>query len=171
MTAELQCMLQFRLTDGPSVWVDFRNKPYRYVTACEEPSAFTLTSESAWVSLVLQGKLTWHDLFMGGLVTITRDSDREIPRLMDHFDYRHDQALFDLARLIDPALITVQDEKMEYVCQRFCPHRGRDLEYAIIERGVLTCTAHGWRFDLRKGGRCLWGGDQPLLVTEARPLK
>ena len=24
---------------------------------------------------------------------------------------------------------------MEYVCQRFCPHRGRDLEYAVIERG------------------------------------
>lgn len=171
MTGELNCILQFRLTDGPSVWVDFRQKPYRYVTACEEPAAFTLTSESAWVSLVMQGKLTWHELLMGHLVTITRDPDRAIPRLMDHFDYRHDQALFDLVRLIDPALITVQDEKMEYVCQRFCPHRGRDLEYAIIERGVLTCTAHGWRFDLRKGGKCLWGGDQPLLVKEARPLK
>jgi phenylpropionate dioxygenase-like ring-hydroxylating dioxygenase large terminal subunit len=94
-----------------------------------------------------------------------------MPKLMAHFEYRHDQPLFDLVRLIDPALITLQDEKMEYVCQRFCPHRGRDLEYAIIERGVLTCTAHGWRFDLRKDGRCLWGGDQPLLVKEVRPLK
>jgi len=171
MTAELKCVVQFRLTDGPSVWVDFRHKPFRYLGECEEPAAFTLTSESAWVSLVLQGKITWHDLLMGQHVTITRDPDREMPKLMAHFECRHDQPLFDLVRLIDPALITLQDEKMEYVCQRFCPHRGRDLEYAIIERGVLTCTAHGWRFDLRKDGRCLWGGDQPLLVKEVRPLK
>jgi UDP-MurNAc hydroxylase len=170
MTADLGNVIQFRLTDGPSVWIDFRKKPYRYQTECEEPATFVLSLESAWVSLVLQGKLTWHELLMSGQATITRDPDREIPKLMQHFDYRHDEALFDLVRLLDPALITVQDEKMEYVCQRFCPHRGRDLEYAVIERGVLTCTAHGWRFDLRKGGRCLWGGDTPLLVKEIRPL-
>jgi len=170
MTADLRNIIQFRLTDGPSVWIDFRKKPYRYLTECEEPATFVLSLESAWVSLVLQGKLTWHELLMSGQVTITRDPEREIPKLMQHFDYRHDEALFDLVRLLDPALITVQDEQMEYVCQRFCPHRGRDLEYAVIERGVLTCTAHGWRFDLRKGGRCLWGGDTPLLVKEIRPL-
>jgi nitrite reductase/ring-hydroxylating ferredoxin subunit len=171
MTAELKMIVEFRLTDGPSVWVDFRNKPYRYQTECADPAAYVLSVESAWVSLVLQGKVTWHELLMGRQVTITRDPAREAPKLMQHFDYRHDQALFDLVRLIDPALITLQDEKMEYVCQRFCPHRGRDLEYAVIERGVLTCTAHGWRFDLRKGGRCLWGGETPLLVKEVRPLK
>jgi UDP-MurNAc hydroxylase len=171
MTAELKMVVQFRLPDGPSVWIDFRNKPYRYQTECDEPASYVFTVESAWVSLVLQGKLTWHDLLMGGQMTVARDPARDAPKLMQHFDYRHDEALFDLVRLIDPALITVQDEKMEYVCQRFCPHRGRDLDYAIVERGVLTCTAHGWRFDLRKGGRCLWGGETPLLVKEMRPLK
>jgi hypothetical protein len=171
MTAELKMIVQFHLTDGPSVWIDFRNKPYRYLAECAEPAAYVLTVESAWVSLVLQGKLTWHELLMGRQMTIARDPERAAPKLMQHLDYRHDEALFDLVRLIDPALITVQDEKMEYVCQRFCPHRGRDLEYAIVERGVLTCTAHGWRFDLRKGGRCLWGGERPLLVKETRPLK
>ncbi|HLK91688.1 MAG TPA: Rieske (2Fe-2S) protein [Polyangia bacterium] len=171
MTAELKMIVQFRLPDGPSVWIDFRNKPYRYLTECDEAATYVLTVDSAWVSLVLQGKLTWHELLMGGQMTVTRDPARDAPKLMQHFDYRHDEALFDLVRIIDPALITVQDEKMEYVCQRFCPHRGRDLDYAIVERGVLTCTAHGWRFDLRKGGRCLWGGETPLLVKEMRPLK
>jgi nitrite reductase/ring-hydroxylating ferredoxin subunit len=169
MTVELGMLVEFRFTDGPSTWVDFRKKPYRYLTECEEPAAFVITSESAWVSLVLEGKLTWHDLLMGHLATIERDPEREVPKLMHHFDYRHDEALFNLVRLIDPVLITVEDEQNEYVCQRFCPHRGRDLDYATIERGVLTCTAHGWRFDLRRGGRCLYGGDQPLLVKEVRP--
>ncbi|HEY6477172.1 MAG TPA: Rieske 2Fe-2S domain-containing protein [Polyangia bacterium] len=171
MTAELGMLVQFSLTDGPSTWVDFRKKPYRYLAECDEPASFVLTVESAWVSLVLEGKLTWHDLFMGRLASIKRDPDRDIPKLMHHFDYRHDEALFNLVRLIDPVLITLEDEQMEYVCQRFCPHRGRDLEYATIERGVLTCTAHGWRFDLRRGGRCLWGGETPLLVKEIRPRK
>jgi UDP-MurNAc hydroxylase len=171
MTAELGMLIEFRFTDGPSTWVDFRKKPYRYNTESEEPAAFVITSESAWVSLVLEGKLTWHDLLMGHLATITRDPEREVPKLMHHFDYRHDEALFNLTRLIDPLLITLEDEQNEYVCQRFCPHRGRDLDYATIERGVLTCTAHGWRFDLRRGGRCLYGGDTPLLVKEVRPRK
>jgi nitrite reductase/ring-hydroxylating ferredoxin subunit len=90
---------------------------------------------------------------------------------MLHLEYRSDAALFELLRRLNPATITIQDESMEYVCQRFCPHRGRDLEYGIIERGVLTCTAHGWRFDLRRGGKCVWGGDTPLVVKEIRPLK
>ena len=170
MTWDPGIMIQIRLTDGPSVWVDFRKKPFRYLTECEEPANYVLTLESAWMSLILQQKVTWHDLLMGLKVVVHRDPDRASPRLMSHFDYRHDAVLFDLVRQLDPALITIQDEQMEYVCQRFCPHRGRDLEYAIIERGVLTCTAHGWRFDLRKGGRCLWGGETPLLVKEIRPL-
>jgi UDP-MurNAc hydroxylase len=171
MTAELGMLVEFRLTDGPSTWVDFRKKPYRYNAESEEPAAFVITSESAWVSLVMAGKLTWHDLLMGHLATIKLDPDRELPKLMHHFDYRHDEALFNLTRLIDPLLITLEDEQNEYVCQRFCPHRGRDLDYATLERGVLTCTAHGWRFDLRRGGRCLYGGDTPLFVKEVRPRK
>jgi UDP-MurNAc hydroxylase len=171
MTWQMGILLEVRVSDGPSLWVDFRKKPFRYLTESDERAGYVLTLESAWMSLVLQEKLTWHDLLMGRQVGVHRDPDRDCAALMNHLDYRHDAALFDLVRRLDPALITVQDEQMEYVCQRFCPHRGRDLEYATLERGVLTCTAHGWRFDLRRGGKCLWGGDAPLLVKEIRPLK
>jgi UDP-MurNAc hydroxylase len=171
MTWDIGILIQLHLVDGPDTWIDFRRKPYRYLTECEEQASYVLTLDSAWMSLVLKEKLTWLDLLMSRRVTIHREPDRDCPSLMSHLEFRHDSALFELVRRLNPALITVQDEKMEYVCQRFCPHRGRDLEYAMIERGVLTCTAHGWRFDLRKGGRCLWGGDTPLIVKEIRPLK
>ncbi len=171
MTWDLGLLIQVRLPDGPSMWVDFRKKPYRFVTESDEPAHYVLTLESAWMSLVLQEKLSWHDLLMANQVRLRRQPDRNSAGLMNHLDYRHDLALFELVRRLNPALITVQDEQMEYVCQRFCPHRGRDFEYATIERGILTCTAHGWRFDLRRGGRCLWGGETPVLVTEIRPLK
>ena len=123
------------------------------------------------MSLVLQEKVTWHELLMGRHMTIRHEPGAGVAGIVKHLEYRHDPSAFEAVRRLNPAVITVQDEKMEYVCQRFCPHRGRDLEYAIIERGVLTCTAHGWRFDLRKGGKCLWGGDTPLAVKEIRPLK
>jgi nitrite reductase/ring-hydroxylating ferredoxin subunit len=171
MTWDIGMLIQLHLVDGPDTWIDFRKKPYRYLSECEEKASYVLTLDSAWMSLVLKEKITWNDLLMSRRVTIHREPDRDCPHLMSHFEVRHDPALFDLVRRLNPALITVQDEQMEYVCQRFCPHRGRDLEYAMIERGVLTCTAHGWRFDLRKGGRCLWGGDTPLVVKEMRPLK
>jgi nitrite reductase/ring-hydroxylating ferredoxin subunit len=171
MTWDLGLLIQVRVSGGPSMWIDFRKKPYRFLTESEETASHVLTVDSAWMSLVLQEKLSWHDLLMAGLVSVHRGSEPGSEKLMAHFDFRHDGALFDLVRWLDPALITLQDEQMEYVCQRFCPHRGRDLEYAVIERGVLTCTAHGWRFDLRKGGKCLWGGDAPLIVKEIRPLR
>jgi len=171
MTWDMGILLQVRLSDGPSVWIDFRKKPFRYLTECAETAQHVLTTASAWLSLVIPGKLSWHDLLMGHQATLRRDPDEDCPALRKHLDYRHDLALFELVRKLNPALITLQDDKMEYVCQRFCPHRGRDLEYATLERGVLTCTAHGWRFDLRRDGKCLWGGDTPLLVKEIRPLK
>jgi UDP-MurNAc hydroxylase len=165
-------LLQVALTDGAPVWVDFRKRPVRHLAACPDAPTHVLTTESAWMSLVLQGTLSWRDLLLAQLATLRRaDSARPSAGLAAHLEYRHDAGLFALLRALNPATITLQDEKMEYVCQRFCPHQGRDLEYATIERGVLTCTAHGWRFDLRKEGRCLWGGETPLRVKEIRPLK
>ncbi|HVZ85573.1 MAG TPA: Rieske 2Fe-2S domain-containing protein [Polyangia bacterium] len=165
-------LLQVALTDGAPVWVDFRKRPVRHLAACPDAPTHVLTTESAWMSLVMQGTLSWRDLLLGQLATLRHaETARPSPGLAAHLEYRHDADLFALLRALNPATITLQDEKMEYVCQRFCPHQGRDLEYAMIERGVLTCTAHGWRFDLRKDGRCLWGGDTPLRVKEIRPLK
>lgn len=42
-----------------------------------------------------------------------------------------------------------------YRIQRRCPHLKADLtRFAKIEDGVLTCTMHGWQFDIATG-RCL----------------
>jgi len=43
----------------------------------------------------------------------------------------------------------------DYLVQRRCPHLGGDLaRFGEASDGVLTCTLHGWRFDLASG-RCL----------------
>src|SRR5262249_27833608 len=54
-----------------------------------------------------------------------------------------------------------------YKIQRRCPHLKADLtRFGKIEDGVLTCTLHGWQFELASG-RCLTSDDRRLY---AQPL-
>jgi UDP-MurNAc hydroxylase len=55
-------------------------------------------------------------------------------------------------------------ESNGYRIQRRCPHLKADLtRFAKIENGVLTCTMHGWQFDLATG-RCLTSEGHPLYT-------
>ena len=54
-----------------------------------------------------------------------------------------------------------------YLVQRRCPHMKGDLtRFGQVEDGILTCTLHGWRFELATG-RCLTSDDRRLF---AEPL-
>lgn len=63
-------------------------------------------------------------------------------------------------------------ESHGYRIQRRCPHLKADLaRFAQIEDGILTCTMHGWQFDLATG-RCLTSEGhrlytQPITNTDA----
>jgi len=49
-----------------------------------------------------------------------------------------------------------------YRIQRRCPHLKADLaRFGEVEDGVLTCTMHGWQFELATG-RCLTSDDRRL---------
>ncbi|MFC4033488.1 Rieske 2Fe-2S domain-containing protein [Streptomyces polygonati] len=55
--------------------------------------------------------------------------------------------------------------------QRRCPHLGADLSrFGQIEEDVLTCTLHGWRYDLAKG-RCLTADDHDIRATPLAPAE
>ena len=50
-----------------------------------------------------------------------------------------------------------------YLIQRRCPHMKGDLtRFGQVEDGILTCTLHGWRFELATG-RCLTSDDRRLF--------
>lgn len=52
-----------------------------------------------------------------------------------------------------------------HLVQRRCPHLKADLaRFGEVENGVLTCTMHGWRFDIATG-RCLTADDARLYTT------
>ncbi len=65
-------------------------------------------------------------------------------------------------------------ESHGYRIQRRCPHLKADLtRFSTIENGVLTCTLHGWQFDLETG-HCLTAEGYPLYtqpIAEPEPEK
>lgn len=55
-------------------------------------------------------------------------------------------------------------ESHGYRIQKRCPHLKADLtRFARIEDGILTCTMHGWQFELATG-RCLTSEGHPLYA-------
>jgi UDP-MurNAc hydroxylase len=65
-------------------------------------------------------------------------------------------------RLAPPTETEPDIELGDYVVQRRCPHRNADLAvFGEVEGCVLTCTLHGWRFDLDTG-RCLTAADHRI---------
>jgi nitrite reductase/ring-hydroxylating ferredoxin subunit len=52
---------------------------------------------------------------------------------------------------IDVGLFRVADE----ICaiENQCPHAGDPLSEGLLEGSIVTCRAHGWRFDVRTGFR------------------
>lgn len=57
----------------------------------------------------------------------------------------------------------------EYLVQRRCPHLGGDLARFGDRHGrVLTCTLHGWKFDLETG-RCLNAAGETLRTVRVEP--
>ena len=53
-----------------------------------------------------------------------------------------------------------------YLVQKRCPHLKADLSrFAEVEDGILTCTMHGWQFELATG-RCLTSDDRKLFTKK-----
>jgi UDP-MurNAc hydroxylase len=54
-------------------------------------------------------------------------------------------------------------ERDGFRMQRFCPHAGEDLTYAIVRDGVVECPRHHWKWDARTG-KCIEGGKIALRI-------
>ena len=52
---------------------------------------------------------------------------------------------------IDVGLFRVNDEVLAMENQ--CPHAGDPLSEGTVDGPIVTCAAHGWKFDIRTGFR------------------
>jgi nitrite reductase (NADH) small subunit/3-phenylpropionate/trans-cinnamate dioxygenase ferredoxin subunit len=58
-------------------------------------------------------------------------------------------------------------EDRYYAIDDVCPHMGASLSEGEVERGIVTCPWHGWRFRLADG---VWA-DNPRLKIGCYPVR
>ena len=77
----------------------------------------------------------------------------------------------DITRQSLPGRITSERGALgDWIIQRRCPHLRGDLSRFGETRGsILTCTMHGWQFDLSTG-RCLATDDDSYRIR-SRPAR
>ena len=69
-------------------------------------------------------------------------------------------------RGIDVGLFRVEEEI--HAMENRCPHAGDPLSEGSLETGIVTCGAHGWRFDVRTGHRPEDGDGFPIPCFAVR---
>lgn len=139
---------------------------------CGEPVQYRFALDRALVeSCVIRRVEDWvNELFLSCRFTASRDGPfneyvynffKSLSRdAMQHTEryYREHAPVSELVRFDG------------YLVQRRCPHLRADLvRFGEVADGVLTCTMHGWQFDLATG-RCLTSNDRRLHtepVTDA----
>lgn len=80
---------------------------------------------------------------------------------------RMKRAESEASRKLDPPENDEEIELCGYRLDRYCPHRQADLSvFGEVDGDILTCTLHGWQFDL-KSGECLTATGNTLRVRPA----
>ncbi len=136
----------------------YDGEPYRYRFEIERPLVEAVVAERAvdWSnSLFLSCRFrAWRDgEFNEWVYNFFKSLSRERMRRTEA----------EAARRLHPPTELEPDIELDgWIVPRRCPHRNADLAvFGEIEDCTLTCTLHGWRFDLETGA-CLTAADHPL---------
>jgi len=101
------------------------------------------------------------ELFFGGHLKITASKNGYNPILIKIFRYLNNQTNLKLVKKNEISLnketILVKFKNKKYKIKKFCPHQNYSLKKGIIDKkGIITCPAHGWKFNV-VSGKCIKG--------------
>jgi UDP-MurNAc hydroxylase len=119
-----------------------------------------ITASTKYFSLMC-GEERWQDVVLS--------MQTQVQRLPDVYNTVANIFLFadegNLAESLEHSLnlsaerIVIQHMGQKYEINRYCPHQGGDLAYAIIDEQMgLICPRHSWKFDLTCEGVCKSSG-------------
>jgi UDP-MurNAc hydroxylase len=124
---------------------------------------YTIHVPARVLRAVLAGETGWEEALLSMRLSLHRTPDVFDLTLMSLLRYGNHPA--QTMQLVRERENTETIERDGLRIQRFCPHAGEDLTYALIEGGVIECPRHHWKWDARSGS-CIEGGTVPLRVSE-----
>jgi len=57
--------------------------------------------------------------------------------------------------LADTPVVLIKSTDSLYAYEDFCPHRGAPLSKGFVKDGILTCSYHGWEFNVMGRNKCV----------------
>ena len=153
-----------RLVVGSSVWkVQLGQQAEHFVIDGEEPydPEYSFFMGTRVLRQIIDGREGWEEALLSMRVALNRNPDLFDSRFMGLLRYGHEpaQTLQMVRELYNAETIERDGLRM----QRFCPHAGEDLTYAIVCDGVVECPRHHWKWDARTG-ECIEGGGIKLRI-------
>lgn len=142
---------------GGGEWaVDFR-PGHEGVYPGLEGCGYRYTFESRWLPPILDGRISWEDLFLSLRFTAWREPDLYNEHLLGLLRLADRDALQAVKEVettpVNERRITIHSEGKVYSVSRYCTHAGGDLLEAgeVLPGGILRCLVHYYEFDLGSG--------------------
>jgi UDP-MurNAc hydroxylase len=145
--------------------IDFSDCRVTSVDDIGEPAYYLHRTSLERLRDVLAGRMSWETYFLTFRFRNRRVPDEYDSGIVMFLFADPDSCRHGMEQLIrhregrERITVTLADGTGAYEINRFCPHQGADLKYAVIDGGTLICPRHHWRFDLAKGGKCMANED------------
>jgi UDP-MurNAc hydroxylase len=110
---------------------------------------------------IIEGEEGWEEALLSMRVSLSRDPDVFDSRFFGLL--RYGQEPFQTLQMVREFNAKETIERDGFRMQRFCPHAGEDLTFAIVRDGVVECPRHHWKWDVRTG-KCIEGGKIALRI-------
>lgn len=128
---------------------------------CPEPEYWMFVPNQV-LRAVIDGKTGWEEALHSMRIALGRDPDVYDAKLMTLLQYGQRPArTVSIVRNNENSEMIV---KNDWEFQRWCPHAREDLNFAIVEDGILVCPRHEWCWDLRTGN-CVSGQRIPIRTN------
>jgi UDP-MurNAc hydroxylase len=125
-----------------------------------QPPCLILKAGTRYFSLMC-GSERWQDIALTMQATVQRVPDvyNTIANIFLFADESNLAESLVQSLNLSKERIVIQHKGQQYEINRYCPHQGGDLAYALIDDDLnVVCPRHSWRFDLACEGICKTSG-------------
>jgi len=156
---------------GGCLKIDFSTCRVTAVDELAEPAYYLHRTSLRLLHDVIAGRMSWEAYFLTFRFRNRRVPDEYDSGIIMFLFADPDSYRYGIEQLIRHRegceRINVALADGAYEINRFCPHQGADLKYALVDGETLVCPRHYWRFDLANGGKCTANEDTIKAVRVA----
>jgi UDP-MurNAc hydroxylase len=158
---KMRSNVYFALDELPGyLEVDFADCRVKQVSEIAEADHYLHRTSLALLRPVIAGEMGWEAYFLTFRFRNRRVPDEYDSAITTFLFAEPETYAFGIEQLVrhraggERLAVTLANGGGTYEINRFCPHQGGDLKYALLDGETLICPRHYWRFELGNGGKC-----------------